>query len=211
MKTKFKKALLRIALLVFGVLILFTNGCMPAFTRCKGYLKIQNQQSNGDERFVVVSFWDYPVINNSKGRIIVNEVIATESKILTIDFPVKTYTVIWTPALGTQHLAPEPGILVFSKNYFPSWNIGGTEDELRICCGPPKSEHEFEIKLLASPENLFEENKYFTKAFFEKLLDNKKDLLNKLRKCEGLTDEEEEMVLANLSRIEEIFKREFAN
>ncbi len=154
------------------------------------------------ERYIVVSLWDYPMINEKKGDIVINKVVLTEEKSITIDFPFKIYMVVWTPVFGTQHLAPEPGIVVFNKNHLPSWNVGGTDSQIRMCCEKPMSKHNFLIELLGSEQALLDEKgEYaFDKWFLEEFLAEKKNLIRKMEKCEGLTDEEIDMVLEKLSQ-----------
>ena len=192
-------------------IMVYLSGCMPYFTHTQGTLSIQpssykqvnpNIESEETERYIVVSLWDYPTVNEKKGDIVINKVILTEEKSITIDFPFKIYMVVWTPALGAQHLAPEPGIVVFNKNYLMSWNVGGTDPNVRICCEKPRSKHNFLIKLLGSEQALLDEKgKYsFDQWFLEEFLAEKKDLIKKMKECKGLTDEEIDMVLEKLSQ-----------
>ena len=187
------------------LVLLFLGGCMPAFTSCKGDLEIRTRDGAPHERFVVVSFWDYPTTNaiggkRKRGEVVINEVLVIDSEVITVDFPTKVYTAIWTPALGTQHIAPQPGVMVFNANYLSSWNIGGTETYGKSCCGPPKTRHEFTIDLVTPEEFLLDrKDDYSSIEFFEEFLDRKKDLVKKMRKCRGLTEEEKVMVLEKLS------------
>jgi len=72
---------------------------MPYFTHTQGTLSIQpssykqvnpNIESEETERYIVVSLWDYPTVNEKKGDIVINKVILTEEKSITIDFPFKS-------------------------------------------------------------------------------------------------------------------------
>ena len=213
-----KHYLITTALLILTVCL---NGCMPSFTHTQGTLSIKpsgNKQANsnipneGAERYIVVSLWDYPTVNEKKGGISINKVILTEEKSITIDFPSKAYMVVWTPVFGTQHLAPEPGILVLNKDYLPSWNVGGTDINHRMCCDKPRSKHNFSIELFGSEQALLDEKgKYeFDKWFFEEFLAEKKSLLKKMKKCKGLTDEEVAMVLDKLSTAARILGVEYS-
>jgi hypothetical protein len=141
-----------------------------------------------------------------KGKAVINEVILTESKLITVKFPAKIYMVVWTPVLATQHIAPEPGIIVFNKDYSPSWNVGGTQSDKRMCCGPPKSSHEFTITFSSEEMPIGRRAEYEAKELFEKLLDKKTDLTRKMGKCKGLTEAEKEMVLEKLSQTAEILR-----
>lgn len=193
------------------ILMVYLNGCMPSLTHTQGTLSIKpsrnkqvnpNVQSEETERYIVVSLWDYPTVNEKKGDIVINKVILTEEKSMNIDFPSKIYIVIWTPALGTQHLAPEPGIVVFNKNHLMSWNVGGTGPQVRMCCEKPRSKHNFLIELHDSEQALLDEKgKYkLDKWFLEEFLAEKQNLIKKMKKYKELTGEDIDMVLEKLSQ-----------
>jgi len=195
------------SIVLFGLIpsILILNGCMPFITHCKGDVIIQLHKdpllSSGKEtthHFIIVSFWDYPTVNEKEGEIVINEVIVTEKKHLIINFPYKGYMAIWTPVLGTQHLAPEPGIIVFHENFPPSWNVGGTEPGIRICCEKPETEHEFKMDLFF--DDVMDQDSYSSKTFLEKFLTKREDLILKLNHCKELSSQEKAMVMEKLRR-----------
>ena len=197
------KHYLTIALLIITA---YLTGCMPSVTKTQGTINIcpsGNKQvmssipSKETERYVVVSLW----ASSLKEKYIINKVILTEEKTITIDFPMKAYLVAWTPVFGAQHLAPEPGIVVFHKDYLPSWNVGGTDTDKRICCDKPRSKHNFSIELVGSEQAwLDKKDGYSDKWFLEEFLTERKNLLKKMKKCKELTEREREMVFDKLSQ-----------
>ena len=196
------------------LLIIFLNGCfMPSFTHSKGTVLVQVNQENVQspneimpERFIIVSFWEYPMVNNSRGKVVVSEVLLTGKQQIEVNFPHKGYWVVWTPALGTQHLAPEPGIMVFHENYSPRWSLGGTDSRLRVCCEKPEKQHNFQFIFDDSDENMLLKriDEPSVRIFFEEFLAEKEHLIKKVEKCRGITNEEENMVIEKLRQIEKI-------
>lgn len=192
----------------FCLLLLVTllNGCfMPSCTHSKGTVSVQfDRQKSISDRFIIVSFWEYPMVNDSRGKVVINEVILSDKQEIKIKFPLILYWAVWTPALGTQHLAPEPGIMVFHNNYPLKWNTGGTDTRLRVCCEKPETIHNFEFVLESSEEDrLLQQSKEpLMKMFFEDFLAAKEHLMKKIDKCKSITFEEKEMVLEKLKQIE---------
>jgi hypothetical protein len=197
---------------VFGLMMVFLlqYGCAaPAFTHCTGSISIQVDQTKERQlaeetgnRFIVVSFWDYPTVNETKGELILDKVFATESSHITIEFPLRIYWVVWTPALGTQHLAPRPGIIVFHEDYLACWEIGNTTTG-RICCGRPTTKHEFIItpttEGVASGQDA--PFPYLTREFLEEFLAKKDDLISRMNSGKKLSTNESSMVLNKLDQI----------
>ena len=191
------------------MLIVSLNGCfLPSFTHSRSVVSIEVDQGNispSDEntskRFIVISFWEYPKVNNSRGKIVINEVILTEKQQISVDFPFKGYWVVWTPALGTQHLAPEPGIMLFYENYPLRWSMGIPS---RICCEKPLSEHGFKFEFNNLEENILlkEIESPSLKLFFEDFLSEKECLIKKVDKCKDITDEEKIMIFEKFEQIE---------
>jgi hypothetical protein len=192
------------------LLTAYLTGCVPSITKTRGTISIlhgsnreliPNVQDEEAERYIVVSLWDYPTVNEKEGDIVINKVLLTEEETATIDFPTKAYWVAWTPVFGSQHLAPEPGIVVFHKDHLPSWNVGGTDHDRGLYCDKPKSHHNFSIELIDSEGAWLEKkNDNSDKWFLEEFLAEKKNLLKKMKKCKGLTEQEREMVLDKLLR-----------
>lgn len=202
-------------LLSFLLLIPFLNGCIPSYTHYKGDVSIQVQPAsmqsldkNSSDRFIIISFWDYPSVNGAGGKIVINKVVLSEDNQISIDFPHKGYWVIWTPALGTQHITPEPGVIVFHENYLPSWSVGGTDNHSKFCCAKPMSHRIFQLELIEAEKSLLQtENLSFSgKIFLEKLLAAKKNVIKKMDRCKVLSAGEKAMVLEKLSRITESVK-----
>jgi len=210
MKTNF--LLISIKRLGLLILIIFLNGCfIPSFTHSKSVVSIQVNQGNVSssdenmpERFIVISFWEYPMVNDSRGKVVINEVILTEKQQINVNFPHKGYWLVWTPALGTQHLAPEPGVMVFYENHPLKWNRGGTDSRYRVCCEKPKTIHDFQFKFDDSQENIFLKRieDPLMRTFFEDFLEEKEPLIKKIERCKGITGEERNMIFEKLKQIE---------
>ena len=198
----------KLAMLSILTLPLFTAGCMfvPAITSSKGDLQIISQSNDighANERFVVVSFWDYPTVNNDRGEVVITGVIVTESKFLDMKFPMVGYWMVWTPVFGTQHIAPEPGVMVFRDDCLPAWGFGCFEPEfgVKLCCQAPSSKHDFVIDLTNFEKTLYDEKRVPDyKYFFEEFLDKKKDLIKKMDKCKDITSQEKSMVIDKITK-----------
>lgn len=188
---------------------LFLGGCMPSFTHSKSTISITVNPENlnssnpaNTERYIVVSFWEYPTVNQSPGKIVIKDVFVTDKSTFAINFPLTGYWVVWTPVFGTQHLAPEPGIMVFHADYFPAKGIGVTDSKYGICCQKPESKHTFYPKLIESEQDFREKYSKIQniRIFFLDFIDNTKILRRKLDQCKGITAEEKKMVFEKLTQ-----------
>jgi hypothetical protein len=62
-----------------------------------------------------------------------------------VSFPLRFYPAIWTPALGTQHLLPDAGLVVFAEGRWPCHVIAG--DGRRCCEAPSTGERHWHVTL----------------------------------------------------------------
>ncbi|MCF7955043.1 MAG: hypothetical protein K9M75_04510 [Phycisphaerae bacterium] len=200
-----------VGMTVFLIICVFLlSGCfIPAVTHCKGDVSIQNSDetlrfgsNDGSERFVVISFWEYPMVNSKPGKVVVNDVFVTNDLSFEVKFPPKGYWVVWMVALGVQHIAPEPGIMVIHKDYPASWDVGGTwEGNIGVCCQKPVTKRDFHINLKDLNESLlfYKKSSVGTKLFLEEFIDEGDDIIKKMEKYKSMTDEERQMVLDKIS------------
>ena len=193
-------------LFMITVIVISINGCCwPAFTSCKGDISIcqSGRKSFEDEvssKYILVSLWRFPSVNNSDRKICINEIVMTEQNRIDVFFPCKAYWVVCTPVLGPQHLAPEPIIFVFNENHFPSWSYGITpENNLGLSYRKPAKKRKF--KLVLSNFDIIMPNRSVDALMFQELLTKKKVLMKKMDQCKGLTNSDKEMVLAKLEQI----------
>lgn len=198
---------------LLGALTLTTllNGCFtPSFTYSKSVVSVQidhkkilSFDKNIHNRYVIVSFWEYPIFNNSRGKVVIDDVILTNKQRTEVNFHHKGYWTVWTPALGTQHLAPEPGIMIFYENYPLRWSIGGTDLKRKICCEKPETRHNFEFEFVDAEENLLprQNNNILTRVFIENFLAEKDCLIKKIENSKGITSEEKRIVLKKLDQL----------
>lgn len=200
----------------FGLLILivFIDGCfiVPSVTHCKGTLSIQIRQDEIDtskqeipKRFILVSLWEYPEVNDSSGKIVINEVILTEDSEIRVNFPFTGYWIGWTPVFGTQHLAPEPVIMAFHDNYPLRWIYGSSGREyyeICYCCAKPETKLHFSLEL-SNPEEILSpdlKKDFGKKLFFEKFLAEKKTLIKKMERCKGITADDKRIILEKIKQ-----------
>ncbi len=190
------------------ITLLLLNGCcfIPAVTHCNGTISIQAGEQPSKQkissRYILISLWDFPQVNDSKGKVDINEVIVTEESKFTLDFPFKGYWILWTPALRTQHLAPEPAIMIFHNDYPLEWFYGRSviHPELpKLCCEKPETRLNFSIVLDKPKESLSEIQKDHYRIFFEKFLEAKEPLIKEMNKCKDVTKEEKNMVLEKIN------------
>jgi len=194
------------------IVIIFLNGCfMPAATHCKGTVSIsanQDEAESADQeisnRFILISLWDYPTVNNTPGKIIINEAIAVETKEITVDFPHKVYWTVWTPALGTQHLSPVPVIILFHEKYPLRFGYGSSDAKFELCCEKPKTKRHYSFEL-GNPEEILsaaDKKSYRTKLLLKKFIQEKETLIKKIEQCKSITHEEKNMILIKIKQIE---------
>lgn len=178
-------------------------GCAPAMTECRSAVAIRTGQAAEEsphadtgDRFIVVSFWDDPTVNDSVGELALQDVILTEGRELSIQFPLRTYWVVWTPALGAQHLAPRPGILVFHKDYPACWEIGDCRGG--VCCGKPDHSHAFTI-VMSTDGSRFPE--HVAQPFIAKLSGRRDEIIRMMNRHSELTTVDKAMVTEKLDQL----------
>ena len=181
------------------VLIGLQSGCaVPSLIGYKGRLHIhvdkeQPHQTGGqvDDRFVVVSF----LRDASASRLRIHKVqVATRGE-SDVEFPLRAYWVIWTPALGVQHMAPRAGVMVFCERHPPSLHVGSPGD---TCCGRPTTRPYFHVVFpapKAAPGRAV-----FLRYCLEEFLAEEGQLRRKLERCDQLTAAERDMVVTDLRR-----------
>lgn len=100
-------------------------------------------------RMVVVQYWRNESINEIPSSIELIKAFAVDVGTFPVEFPSKMYTVIWTPALGAQHLHPEPEIMVFASGYWPVDCYG--DDGIKFGGAPPR-EDPYQYRVLLQPD-----------------------------------------------------------
>jgi len=131
---------------VFGML--GSAGCVwPASTYISGDVKLEFRGKVVDPalsapqasptKMILVKYWRVQELFNSDRMTF--EFFGAETPDQTafpVSFPLRFYPAIWTPALGTQHLLPDAGLIVFARGYWPAHVIPDTG---RHCCEAPKT------------------------------------------------------------------------
>ena len=191
---------------LFSAMLLSVSGCMTAVTDCRGQLAVRDGVE-GEGRFVVVTFWQYPTVNLWQGRFVLDDIIVLDERTAAIEYDAKAYLVVWTPAMGTQHLAPDPGVAVFRQGCFPAWNVGGTGINRRYCCEKPSSEQAFVLQMACSEDKFLEgtNREIFDLDVLEKLNANEAKLLKKLNRCKQLTEQEKQLVIDQIENTLALF------
>jgi len=91
----------------------------------------------GPPRMIVVRYWRVQeLLNSDRMRFESFGAEAADRTVFPLSFPLRFYTAIWTPALGTQHLLPDAGLIIFAEGYWPAHIIPDTG---RRCCEAPKT------------------------------------------------------------------------
>lgn len=131
------------------VLMLGGSGCVwPAATYIHGVAGVKQPglrrassmpalHTETPTRMIVVKYWRVQELFNSdrmKFEFFGGEAVDRES--FSVSFPPRFYPAIWTPALGTQHLLPDAGLIVFAEGRWPSHVIA---DDGRLCCETPST------------------------------------------------------------------------
>ncbi len=70
-------------------------------------------------RAVVVKYWYHEGVNDVPSGIQVLGVFVTDQPDFSVDYGPRGYALIFTPALGWQHLLPQPAVAVFADGYWP--------------------------------------------------------------------------------------------
>ncbi len=140
----------RLAWMVALVCCSACGGCAawPAFTAPQGTLLITKDSDvpgpkvRGRPHCVVLTYWD----NQVDPSIDSFDALATDSNSVPFQFPLRMYAVIFSPALGFQHLSPEARLIVFAEGYEPAFSQQ-KEGDPRFCCGPPEQKLDVIAKL----------------------------------------------------------------
>jgi hypothetical protein len=182
-------------------------GCLPAVTYSTATVSIQTVHESAtaadadvDDRFVIVSFWEYPTVDVFPGGVSIHNVVLCNGGSLTVSFPPRLYCVAWTPALGTQHFAPKPGVIAFHADGPPRWDIG--QPQGCPCCGKPRTEHAFTLSFSAPQSAPAETDPlcYQGRRLFEELLTAKGELLRELSRHRELRPSDQTMVVAKIEQ-----------
>ncbi len=128
--------------LISALVVCLTGCAWPTATYIRGQADIafaasDSPQAEEPPRVVIIKYWRIQQLFNSDRRAF--EFFGAEladSPVVAISFPLKFYTAIWTPALGTQHLLPDAGLVAFAEGRWPSHVIA---DSGRRCCEAPSS------------------------------------------------------------------------
>lgn len=194
--------------MLFGFLALtiLPYGCGPAFTRCRSTVSIHTMDTGTSQpscneasrRFIVISCWVWPNVNNTNGKLTIERVLLTDGNQLTLDFPLRAYWMIWTPALGTQHIAPRPAVAVFHADYPLTWAICYSPDG--FCCGRPATQCEFAVRLTTTTAIPGRDGlvAYEAQRFLDEFLAQKKALIRYMDNCKELTEADKTMVMEKL-------------
>jgi hypothetical protein len=94
-----------------------SSGCaFPSIAGGQGSLVDGAGRERPVERQVAVYFWDHPSSSNGASKVEVVDIQPVLKYPSTVDYPARLYWMIWTPALGLQHIAPQKCVLLCSSN-----------------------------------------------------------------------------------------------
>ena len=179
-----------------------SGGCAPGPVRARGTVEVLasspgEQPRPPEGRTVVLTFWRHPGVNNRPARIVPQRAILAGREKEEIEFGLQLYPIVWTPALGTQHLAPVPGVAAFAEGYWPvvAYDVSTKGPRLPLCCGPP-GRHIREFRPILLPHSVAHPTLKDgqTKPDLHLLLQCRKQLDKALLASPDLTDEDREMV-----------------
>jgi hypothetical protein len=114
-----------------------------------------------------------------------------------VPFPVRIYPIVWTPALGVQHVLPSARLAVFAAGRSPALvrhNYG------RLCCQAPQAgPYPVEVRLALTPT--IDPAREYEVLDIIHLLDAYDELDRLLSSARGLTPEDRQVVRAGLDRL----------
>lgn len=179
--------------------LLLLSGCVfwPSAAHCKGKVFIESYLAGTDtaqDRIIIVSAWEYPTVNNSTGKLQFDKVFIADKQEFTVSFPLTGYWVAWTPVLATQHLAPEPALLVFRKDSFLSV-VHPDNSVFKLCCMEPPTKCDFTIVPGNTEATLDVIQRNLDRQFFAKLALSKGALVKKVNSSKNLTKDDKLMVI----------------
>ncbi len=132
-----------------AALMLLSGGCMwPAATYVHGTAKVTRpgmrlassspgSKPAGPARMIVVKYWSaQQLFNSDKKKFEFVGSMVAEKEDFCVSFPIRFYPAGWTPALGTQHLLPDAGLIIFAEGYWPTHVVA---DDGRRCCEAPST------------------------------------------------------------------------
>jgi hypothetical protein len=140
------------------VLVLGSTGCMwPAATSVHGTAAVgqpdlhqafssQSPQTEKPTRVIVVKYWRIQeLFNSDRMKFEFFGAEATDRAGFPISFPLRFYPAVWTPALGTQHLPPDAGLVVFAEGRWPTHIVAN--DGRRCCEAPTTGDRHWHVSL----------------------------------------------------------------
>lgn len=199
-------------LILMIVLNIVSAGCvMPGMLSAKGNLFIWGP--TGEEintiadRTVILTFWRFPSVNNSPPQFEFDNAHLVGKDLRCLRFSTKFYKIVWTPVLGTQHISPEPGVMVLAEGYCPmiGYDVAPINKEPRRCCEAPL-DHIREFRLQMVPmsvgcSNLIESH---VKNEYVLLIRERKQIERIIKSCRDLTAADRKMVHSILDSFESI-------
>lgn len=112
-----------------------------------GYASTQPAGRPAPRTVVLTCRYD-PGVNGSPASLDIVNAQAGEAASRPVNFGLCLYAVVWTPVLGTQHLAPTPTVVVFAKDCRPVVVECENDRSGCPCCGPPRpGPREFHVEL----------------------------------------------------------------
>jgi hypothetical protein len=141
-----------------AILMLGSSGCAwPAATSIRGLAEVTRpglhpatgspaSQSAEPARVVLVKYWRVQeLFNSERMKFEFFGAGVYDKASFPVSFPLRFYPAIWTPALGTQHVLPDAGLVVFADGRWPCHVIAG--DGRRCCEAPSTGERHWHVKL----------------------------------------------------------------
>ena len=98
-------------------------------------------QTAAAQRFIVLQYWAEA---NDKVEPLRALIMTTAQQSLT--YPVRLYPVLWTPALGIQHMLPHPAVAVFTENRQAALE----EEHFRGDLAPEPGPYQVEVQLTST-------------------------------------------------------------
>ena len=122
----------------------FLGGCcFPGIVQGEASLVDAQGASAPPEPLVAVFCWVHPSVNNEGERLEIVDVRRVTEYGENVKFPARLYWIFWSPALGTQHSAPEMSALLFQADTPP--RIIRRHIPMFFCCQKPPAKVELVV------------------------------------------------------------------
>lgn len=152
-------------------------GCMalPGMTAAECDLRMQfAERSHGSRPAkpnVVISYWWHQSIFGSGSLELLSVVRVDGDSLVRLKYPLRLYPIFWTPALGVQHVSPDPAAIAFREGCAPGFASGGKD----FCCAPPRHGVQA-LKIVFNPPGSNDPSMSWDKQLLQKLADQSDEM-----------------------------------